>query len=114
MKKLIEELIKKIGEDPEREGLIKTPERVGKSLKLLTSGYSIDPRKILRESIFIEKYDEMVILKDIDIFSLCEHHLLPFFGRCHIGYVPNKRIVGLSKLAKVVDAFSKRLQVQER
>ncbi len=114
MKELVREILVRIGEDPEREGLKKTPERVEKALRFLTSGYSQDPREILRRALFTEEYDEMVIVKDIDVFSLCEHHMLPFFGKCHVAYLPRKRIVGLSKIVRVVDMYAKRLQVQER
>jgi GTP cyclohydrolase IA len=114
MREIIKELLLEIGEDPSREGLIRTPERVEKALHFFTKGYSEDPRDILLGALFEEEYDEMVIVKDIDMFSLCEHHLLPFFGRCHIAYIPQRKIVGLSKLARVVEIYSRRLQVQER
>ncbi len=114
MRKLIEELLIKMGEDPKREGLLKTPERVENSLRFLTSGYTQDVKKILNNALFDEKYDEMVILKDIDLFSMCEHHLIPFYGKCHIAYVPDGKLVGLSKIPKLVEVFSRRLQVQER
>ena len=107
-------LLRLIGEDPKREGLRRTPLRVKKALQFLTSGYRQDPSKILRRAFAQVKHDEMVIVKDIDFYSLCEHHLLPFFGRCHIAYVPDKRILGLSKIPRLVDAFAHRLQVQER
>lgn|SRR3989338_7828854 len=106
-------LLRLIGEDPNREGLRRTPLRVKRSFQYLTSGYRLDPAKILNRS-FKVKHDEMVIVKDIDVWSLCEHHLLPFFGKCHIAYMPDKRIVGLSKIPRLVDAFARRLQVQER
>ena len=107
-------VIEKLGEDPNREGLLKTPERVAKALQFLTHGYDLDPAEILRGALFHEEYSEMLIVKDIDVYSLCEHHMLPFFGKAHIAYIPNGTIVGLSKIPRVVDAFSRRLQVQER
>jgi len=103
-----------LGEDPEREGLVKTPERVAKSLLFLTEGYRIDAKEILRSAIFEEKYSEMIIVRDIDMFSLCEHHMIPFFGKAHVAYIARNHIVGLSKIPRVVDVFSRRLQVQER
>ena len=108
------EILKDLGEDPNREGLIKTPERVSKAMKFLTNGYEVDPDQIVKQAIFHEEYSEMVLVKDIEIYSLCEHHILPFFGKAHIAYVPNGKIVGLSKIPRVVDTFSRRLQVQER
>lgn len=108
------DVLKNLGEDPNREGLQKTPERVAKALQFLTHGYDLDPAEILRGALFHEEYSEMVIVKDIEVYSLCEHHMLPFFGKAHIAYIPNGTIVGLSKIPRVVDAFARRLQVQER
>jgi len=107
-------IVRELGENPDREGLLKTPERVAESLRFLTRGYRQDVDKILNGALFHVAYDEMVIVKDIEVFSLCEHHLLPFFGRCHVAYVPTDRIIGLSKIPRLVDAFARRLQVQER
>ena len=107
-------IISDLGENPNREGLLKTPERVAKALQFLTHGYDIKPEEILRSALFHEEYSEMVIVKDIEVYSMCEHHMLPFFGKAHIAYIPNGTIVGLSKIPRVVDAFSRRLQVQER
>src|SRR3989338_6080804 len=111
---IAKDLLILLGEDPSREGLIKTPKRVEASLKFLTRGYRQDVEKVLNGAIFEEDYDEMVVVKDIDLFSLCEHHLLPFYGKAHVAYLPNRKIVGLSKIPRVVDIFSRRLQVQER
>jgi GTP cyclohydrolase I len=107
-------LLKGVGEDPEREGLLLTPERVAKSLRFLTGGYRQDPEQLLRKAVFTESYDEMVLVKDIDIYSMCEHHMLPFFGKAHVAYIPDGKIVGLSKIPRVVEVFARRLQVQER
>ncbi len=107
-------ILEDLGEDPDREGLQKTPERVAKALQFLTHGYELDPAGILRSAMFNEEYQQMVIVKDIELYSLCEHHVLPFFGKCHVAYIPQGRIVGLSKIPRVVDAFARRLQVQER
>jgi GTP cyclohydrolase I len=111
---LVEEVLKEIGEDPSREGLRRTPGRVARALEYLTLGYGEDPYRILNEAVFEESYNEMLMVKDIDFYSLCEHHLLPFFGRAHVAYIPDGRIVGLSKVARLVEMYSRRLQVQER
>jgi len=114
LERLIRDLLKEIGEDPAREGLERTPARVAKTYRYLTSGYGQDVHDVLNGALFTEAYDEMVVVKDIDFASLCEHHLLPFIGRCHIAYMPSRKIVGLSKVARLVEMFSRRLQVQER
>jgi GTP cyclohydrolase I len=111
---IITKLLKAVGEDPKRHGLEKTPERVEKSLQFLTKGYKEDPVKVISGAIFKEDYDDMIIVKDIEIFSMCEHHMLPFFGRCHVAYIPDGRVVGLSKIPRLVEIFARRLQVQER
>jgi GTP cyclohydrolase I len=111
---LVARLLLQLGEEPGRNGLLNTPQRVAKALRFMTQGYRQDIDHLLNGALFPIEYDEMVIVKDIDFFSMCEHHLLPFFGKCHVGYLPNKKVVGLSKIPRVVDAFSRRLQVQER
>jgi GTP cyclohydrolase I len=110
----VRDILVNLGEDPAREGLVKTPERVAKALQFLTHGYSLDPAQILRSAMFREEYQQMVIVRDIEVYSLCEHHMLPFFGKAHVAYIPNGHIVGLSKVPRVVDAYARRLQVQER
>ncbi len=107
-------ILRDIGEDPGREGLVKTPERVAKALQFLTHGYDLDPAEILKSAMFTEEYQQMVIVRDIEVYSMCEHHMLPFFGKAHVAYIPKGRIVGLSKIPRVVDAYARRLQVQER
>ena len=114
LEELFTDLLKNLGEDPSRQGLVRTPSRAAKAMQFLTRGYHQDVDKILNKAIFDENYDEMVIVKDIEFYSLCEHHILPFWGRCHVGYLPRNRIIGLSKIPRLVDMFSQRLQVQER
>jgi len=111
---LVEQLLGLLGEDPTREGLLKTPERVAKALRFFTQGYQQDVEEVFNGALYSVKYDEMVVVRDIDFFSLCEHHLLPFYGKCHVAYIPNDRVVGLSKIPRLVEVFSRRLQVQER
>lgn len=111
---MVTELIKEIGEDPEREGLQRTPHRVAKAYEFLTQGYHKDIEKVLNNAIFSQEYDEMVIVKDIDFYSMCEHHMLPFYGKIHVAYIPNGKVVGLSKIPRIVDVFARRLQIQER
>jgi GTP cyclohydrolase IA len=111
---LVRRMIAQLGEDPNREGLRRTPERFEKALRYLTSGYRQDPEKILNNAMFSVGYDEMVVVKDIEVYSLCEHHLLPFFGKCHVAYLPNNKVVGLSKIARLVNMYARRLQIQER
>jgi GTP cyclohydrolase I len=111
---LVREILMQLGENPDREGLRRTPERFEKALRFLTSGYRQDPEKLLNGAMFSVCYDEMVVVKDIELYSLCEHHLLPFFGKCHIAYIPDKKVVGLSKMARLVNMYARRLQIQER
>jgi GTP cyclohydrolase I len=111
---LVEEILGALGEDPKRDGLLRTPERVDKALKFLTSGYGRDIQKILNGALYEVKYDEMVVVKDIEFFSMCEHHMLPFFGKVHVAYLPKNRVIGLSKIPRIVDVFARRLQIQER
>ena len=112
--KLIRQILQNVGEDPNREGLIKTPERVAKALEFLLRGYVEDPDEVVGEAIFHEECNHMIIVRDIEVYSLCEHHMLPFYGRCHIGYIPNGKVYGVSKLARLVDCYARRLQIQER
>jgi GTP cyclohydrolase I len=114
MQDLIRNLLAELGEDPSREGLLDTPKRVEKALKFLTSGYDTDIDDVLNNALFTVDYSEMVIVKDVDFYSLCEHHLLPFFGKCHVAYIPSTKVIGLSKIPRVIDVYSRRLQVQER
>jgi GTP cyclohydrolase I len=114
MQDLIRRLLAELGEDPDREGLARTPRRVERALRFLTSGYGADIDEVLNDALFTVDYSEMVIVKDIDFYSLCEHHLLPFFGKCHVAYVPDSRVIGLSKIPRIVDVFARRLQIQER
>ena len=114
MQDLVRQMLAGLGEDPDREGLLSTPRRVEKSLKFLTSGYAVNIDTLINQALFTVDYNEMVIVKDIDFYSLCEHHLLPFFGTCHVAYLPRTKVIGLSKIPRIVDAFSRRLQVQER
>src|ERR1041384_4686768 len=114
MQDIIRQLLADLGEDPTREGLLNTPKRVEKAMRFLTSGYSADIDEVLNDALFTVDYNEMVIVKDIDFYSLCEHHLLPFFGKCHVAYIPRRRVIGLSKIPRLVDVFARRLQIQER
>jgi GTP cyclohydrolase IA len=111
---LVREMIVRLGEDPDREGLVRTPARVEKAMQFLVKGYKDNPEALLRGALYTVNYDEMVIVKDVEMFSLCEHHLLPFFGKVHVAYIPNGRVIGLSKIPRLIDAFSRRLQIQER
>jgi GTP cyclohydrolase I len=114
MEEQVRYILKALGEDPNREGLLKTPQRVAEALTFLTQGYQLDPEKVINDALFTEDYEEMIVQKDIDFFSLCEHHLLPFFGKAHVAYIPHHKLVGISKLARLVDVYARRLQVQER
>jgi len=114
MEEQIRQILRALGENPDREGLQKTPQRVAQALSFLTRGYDMDPGKVINDALFTENYEEMIVQKDIDFYSLCEHHLLPFFGKAHVAYIPHHKIVGISKLARLVDIFARRLQVQER
>jgi len=114
MEEQIRHILKALGEDPDREGLVKTPSRVIQALTFLTQGYRQDPAKVINDALFTENYEEMIVQRDIDFYSLCEHHLLPFFGKAHVAYIPHHKIVGISKLARLVDVYARRLQVQER
>ena len=114
VKQLITELLIEIGEDPEREGLLKTPERFAKALSFLTKGYKEDIKKVINSAVFTTESNNMIILRDIEVYSMCEHHMLPFYGKCHIGYIPKKKLLGVSKLARIVEMYARRLQIQER
>jgi GTP cyclohydrolase I len=114
VQELIRELLIELGEDPEREGLLRTPLRVAESYEFLTSGYQADPKLLINEAVFAHDADQMIIARDIGVFSLCEHHMLPFFGRCHVGYIPSGKVLGVSKIARLVDMYARRLQIQER
>jgi GTP cyclohydrolase I len=114
MEEQIRHILKAIGEDPDREGLLKTPQRVAQALSFLTRGYDMDPAKVINDALYTEDYEEMIVQKDIDFYSLCEHHMLPFFGKAHVAYIPHHKIIGISKLARLVDIYARRLQVQER
>jgi len=111
---LVEQMLRNLGEDPKRDGLLRTPERAEKAMQFLTSGYSVDLKKIINGALFEVKHDEMVLVKDVEFYSLCEHHMLPFFGKMHVAYLPKDRVIGLSKIPRIIDAFARRLQVQER
>src|SRR6185295_3750167 len=114
IEKAVREILNEIGEDPEREGLVKTPDRVARAYRFLTKGYAEDPKTVINGALFVEDYSEMIIMRDLDFFSLCEHHMLPFYGKAHVAYIPKNHIVGISKLARLVEVYARRLQVQER
>ena len=114
MQKLVHDLLEKLGEDPSREGLLRTPVRVENSLRFLTKGYGVDIEALINDALFDEDIHDMIVVKDIELYSMCEHHMLPFFGKAHVGYIPKKKVIGLSKIPRIVDAFAKRLQIQER
>ena len=114
VEELVRELLLQMGEDPEREGLQRTPRRVAESYAFLTSGYEVDPGELINEAVFSHDADQMIIARNIDVYSLCEHHMLPFFGRCHVGYIPDGKVLGVSKIARLVDMYARRLQIQER
>lgn len=114
IEKAVRQILNDIGEDPEREGLVKTPDRVARAYRFLTKGYAEDPKTVINGALFVEDYSEMIIMRDLDFFSLCEHHMLPFFGKAHVAYIPKNHIVGISKLARLVEVYARRLQVQER
>lgn len=114
LKTAVRQILNEVGEDPQREGLVKTPDRVAKALRFMTRGYQQDPKEIINDALFVEDYSEMIVLKQLDFFSLCEHHILPFYGKANVAYIPKHRIVGISKLARLVEVFARRLQVQER
>jgi GTP cyclohydrolase I len=114
VEELVREMLLQIGEDPEREGLQRTPRRVTEAIAYLTSGYHVDPKELINEAVFAHEADQMIIARDLSVFSLCEHHMMPFYGRCHVGYIPSGRVLGVSKIARLVDMYARRLQIQER